>query len=80
MLTLKGSILGIVVFFVAIFVLGLLKMHQVDSAFRRSNPQSHGQVGWDLVTMYHNNPLHRNPLLWIALVVFMAGGSWLLQR
>lgn len=79
MLTLKGSILGIAVFFIGAVLLGLLKMHQVDSAFHRSHPGTQGQVGWDLMTMYHNGPLHRMPMFWITLIVFMAIGSWLVR-
>lgn len=79
MLTLKGSILGIVVFFAGMVLVGCLKMYQVSSAFRKTHPAG-GELGWDVVTMYHNNPLHRDPLLWIALIVFMAGGSWLLRH
>jgi len=78
MLTLKGSILGAVVFVSFLILYMFAPTIWYRSKLPRVPRPSGGQVGWDVVTMYHNSTLPgwRDPFFWIALIVFM----WMFSR
>lgn len=70
MLTLKGSILGLAILFVGAVLVGSLKIFKFHSG---------PQVGYDLVSMWHNQAVWRLPFFWVTVIVFMTIGSWLVR-
>jgi hypothetical protein len=77
MLTLKGSILGIVAFVILTVLYGVTWM--TIKTRQAHLPPGH-QMGFDLVTMYHNRQPLRDPFFWVVVIVFMAGGSLIFRR
>ncbi|HXW54202.1 MAG TPA: hypothetical protein VEJ67_00545, partial [Candidatus Cybelea sp.] len=79
----RGVILGGVVFF--IFLIGAFSCIVANIWFRlpkEPKPPGGGEVGWDLVTVYHNSllPNIHDSLFWVLLIVFMVGGGLVFGR
>jgi hypothetical protein len=81
MLTLRGSLIGAVAFFVCsvLYVIGQIWLAVRDVP---APPPGRAVVAWDLVTVVHSFilPKIHDPFFWVVLIVFMAGASLVLKR
>ncbi|HXW55545.1 MAG TPA: hypothetical protein VEJ67_07350 [Candidatus Cybelea sp.] len=80
-LTFKGSILGIAVLAI-LSILYVVTWMTIEARKARAlaPPGSGGVVGFDVVTMWHNMALFRDPFFWVVVIVFMALGSFVFRR